>query len=118
MPVDIVVDTDYAVLSYSGVVTVAGVAAVRDRILEVIQQNNMSKLCVDLRSAEQILSGNDLRATMENNAEVVPPRPHTAVLGRADQQTELKFIEDFAVARGMPIRAFVDEEAALSWLRE
>lgn len=118
MPVAIELKSDYAVVKYSGKVTAAEVEATRPRILKVIAENDMSKLCVDWRDAERVISRDETRAYMEANAAVAPPRPHTAVLGRADQQTDLKFIEDFSVARGMPIRAFTDERAALSWLRE
>ena len=118
MPVAIEVKYDYVVLKYSGKVTATEVEAARPRILQVIAEHNMSKLCVDWRDAERVISSDEQRAYMEANAKIAPPRPHTAVLGRPDQQGDLKFIEDFSVARGMPIRAFTEEQAALSWLKE
>jgi hypothetical protein len=71
---------------------------------------------IDFRGVTGDADPNDLRLFMEDNSKVTPPRPHAAIIVREDQHSQFRFIEDFAVSRGMPIRVFVDEDAALSWL--
>jgi hypothetical protein len=89
-----------------------------EEVLHLARENDISRIVVDIRSMTGATDPSDLRSFMEANAEVTPPRPHAAVLVREDQHPQFRLIEDFAVSRGMPVRVFVDEAAAMNWLAD
>ena len=107
---------DFVLLSHQGEVTLQEAAAARIEMLRLVRLNNLSKVVIDVRNVTGEADPSDLRTLMEENAKVEPPRPHAAIVVRDDQYAQFKFIEDFAVSRGMPIRVFTNEREAFDWL--
>ena len=116
MSVELEIRNDHVVASYHGEVSLEDISAARTRILASIAEHGMTRLLVDIRGRTNAIPAADLRASMQSTSSVTPPRPITALLGRPDQRGELELIESLAIGRGLPIRGFTDEAAALEWL--
>ena len=118
MPFSTDLRKDYLLVRHEGEVTPSEAEMARKEALRLVRSNKLSKVVVDIRDVTGEADPDDLRLVMEGNAKITPPRPHAAIVVREDQYSQFRFIEDFAVSRGMPIRVFVDEDAALSWLAD
>ena len=105
-------------IRHEGIVTPEEAEASSAEALRLTRSNKISRVIVDLRGVTNEPDPRDLRLVMEGNAQITPPRPHAAIIVREDQWEQFRFIEDFAASRGMPIRVFVDEDEAVSWLAE
>jgi hypothetical protein len=113
-----VTNKDFVLLRHEGEITPAEVDEARIEAFRLVETSGLSRLVIDIRGVTGEADPVDLRAMMETNAEVKPPRPHAAIVVREDQYPRFRFIEDFAVSRGMPIRVFVDEAEAMRWLAD
>jgi hypothetical protein len=118
MPFSTETRKDFVLIRHEGEVTPDEINAARIEALRLVRTNGLSRLIIDIRDTTGDADPKDLRNMMEDNAKVTPPRPHAAVVVRADQYPTFRFIEDFAVSRGMPIRVFVDENEAMNWLTD
>ena len=116
MPFTADLKTGYVLVRHEGEVTPEEAEAASAEALRLTRLHKLSRVIVDMRDVTNEADPEDLRSVMETNAKVTPPRPHAAIIVREDQYTGFRFIENFAVSRGMPIRVFVDLDAALSWL--
>jgi hypothetical protein len=116
MPYTTAIKKGFLLVRHEGEVTASEARAARMEAIGLVRENRISRIVVDLREVTGEADSDELRLVMEGNAEVKPPRPHAAVIVREDQYPKLRFIEDFAVSRGMPIRVFVAENEAMSWL--
>ena len=118
MPFSAEAKRDYVLLRHEGEVTPDEINAARIEVLRLVRTSGLSRMIIDVRDATSEATIKELRAMMEDNAKVAPPRPHAAVVVRADQYPTFRFSEDFAVSRGMPIRVFVDEDQAMQWFKD
>ena len=118
MPYSVELKKKFVFVHYEGEVTPEESEASSGEVLRFARQSELPRVVIDIRDVIGEPSPQDLRSLMEANAEVTPPRPHTAFIVREDQYARFRFIEDFAVSRGMPIRVFVDEDEALNWLAD
>jgi hypothetical protein len=116
MPYSTEIRQGLLLLRHKGNVTQEEVETTRAEVLELVRLHKLSRVIIDLREVTSDVDSDALRSVMEANAKVVPPRPHAAVIVRDDQHPQLRFIEDFAVSRGMPVRVFVSEDDAMDWL--
>ena len=117
MPYQISQNSDpYIRVTWSGVITPADIQISTIEVFGRTVEDGLDKVLVDVRSITNTLSTSDLFFTTEAQAKLGPPRPHAALLGRADQKPELEFIESVGVNRGMPLKSFTSEPEALAWL--
>jgi hypothetical protein len=116
MPFSTELKDGYLLVRHEGEVTLEEAQHAGAEALRLVESNQLTRVLVDIRRVTGDADPGDLRAMMEGHAKVLPPRPHAAIVVRADQLPAFRFVEDFAISRGMPIRVFVDEREALDWL--
>lgn len=78
--------------------------------------NRVNKVLVDVAGVTGETSIGDLYTSTRHHAASTEEKPKTAIYGRQDQKTELEFIESVGMNRDMPIKSFLDRNAALAWL--
>ena len=87
-----------------------------EKALQVAIKNRIKNVLVDVTGLTGGVSITDLFASTSHLAESTAEKPKTAIYGRQDQQRELEFIETVGLNRSMPIKSFMDRNAALAWL--
>lgn len=109
---------EYILVDQYGEVNVDEVDEIRDSIFKLVADSGLSRVLVDVRSVTNDLSVTDsFNITLDHvNYPTAFPKPRAALITRPDQQESAKFIENVAVNRGLPIRAFTDLEQGLKWL--
>jgi hypothetical protein len=107
-----------ATIRWDGSISAAEIRASSVEIIEQAKRAGFTKVVVDVSGITNRLSLAELYFSTEEQAKLGPPRPRAAILGRQDQEQELRFIENMGATRGMPIRAFTSEVEALKWLGE
>jgi hypothetical protein len=107
-----------AAVKWSGAISAAEIQASSVAIIDQAKRDGFSKVVVDVSALTNRLSLAELYFSTEEQSKLGPPRPRAAILGRPDQEQELRFIENVGTTRGMPIRAFTSEAEALRWLGE
>jgi hypothetical protein len=112
----VVADRKYAVLKCSGALSLGEGAASGKEVIERAGQDMIERLLVDVSAVTSHWSTQEFFFMTREHASLGPPRPRVALLGRPDQEADLRFIENVGVNRGMPIKAFVDEADAARWL--
>lgn len=116
MPYTLRIENDYVLIEHRGVMTLDEIEASRPEVLRLALEHQVIRVLVDVTAVTNRLSHEGMRASMDGHAKVTPPRPHAALVGRPDQEEDLRLIESQAVSRGMPIRAFLSKADALQWL--
>jgi hypothetical protein len=89
------------------------------RDLAKLSQQGSQKFLIDLRSAEPTYS---LATPIQHIEEAprlgFPTNNRTAFLGVDRDRTFLEYVENVAVNRGLLVKVFFDEDAAVKWLQE
>ena len=87
-----------------------------EKAQQVAINNRIKNVLVDVTGITSKSSISDLFDSTTHHAESAMLKPKTALYGRQDQKQELEFIETVGINRGMPIKSFMDRNAALAWL--
>jgi hypothetical protein len=107
----------YVFVAHEGVLRPEEIQAATLEAMAAMDADKVDRVLVDLTGVTDTPSTMDLfsaHAALPEYTRV--PRPRGALLLRADQETDGRFIEDVMVNRGLPVRVFDDREAALQWL--
>jgi hypothetical protein len=116
MPYAVRIENDHILVEHSGVMIEDEVAAARLEALRLAAQQRVMRVLVNVTAVTNRLSHASMKAIMDGHATVMPPRPRAALVGRPDQEQDLRLIESQAVSRGMPIKVFLRNADALQWL--
>jgi hypothetical protein len=106
----------HAVLTHSGPISSEDIRAAGIDLIARATKEGFTRVLVDVSAIVNELPATELFLRTEEHSRLGPPRPRVALIGREDQERDLGFIENVAVNRGMPLRAFVDKSLALEWL--
>lgn len=109
-------DCDYVEIKWYGDATGAEMRQSGVDALKLAATQNVSKILIDVSQVRNRLSTIDLFMETVRHSRLGPPRPRAALVGKADQAQDLKFIETVGANRGMPIRAFTSTQDAVDWL--
>jgi hypothetical protein len=107
----------YVFVAHEGVLRPEEIQAATLEAMAAMDADKVDRVLVDLTGVTDTPSTMDLfsaHAALPEYTRV--PRPRGALLLRADQEADGRFIEDVMVNRGLPVRVFDDREAALQWL--
>jgi hypothetical protein len=118
MAYELTVVSDYAWLRYFGPTNMDEIETARPEVMRLLRTHNLIKLVVDIREVTSEFSSADARRIMAESAEVEPPRPNAAVVGRADQSAHLALIRSLSAQHGLPVRVFTELDEAVSWLSQ
>jgi len=118
MPYEVIPKDDYVLIRHFGNLTMTEIEAARPEVLEAVKIHSVYKVVVDVTGATNEFQPADSRRIALGNADVSPPRPAAAVVGRPDQLGHLGLMESLSVSRGLPIKTFTDMQSALDWLAE
>jgi hypothetical protein len=105
-----------AAVKWSGEISSPEIQTSSAEIIGRAMLEGFKKVIVDVSAVTNRLSLTELFFTTEAQSKLGPPRPRTAVVGRPDQEADLRFIENVGINRGMPIRVFTSEPEAWDWL--
>ena len=117
--IEIVTNPGYIRVEQSGEVSTDDVEVIRDKIFELVARERLSRVFVDVRRQTNEYSITELfNITVDHAVSRTPfPKPRVCLVVRQDQEDNARFIENVGVNRGLPIKFFTDEEAALKWLQ-
>ena len=118
MPYEVIPKDDYVLVRHFGNLTMDEIEAARPQVLDAVKVYSVWKVVVDVTEATNVFEPADTRQIALDNADVSPPRPTAAVVGRPDQLGHLSLMESLSVSRGLPIKTFTDMQSALDWLAE
>jgi hypothetical protein len=111
-------DGDILVVVFAGRVSESNAVAMVKSYFELVQASRPKKVLADTRALRGGLSSSSVYFLVRNLPKPVPKAVKTAYLARGDQAGEAQFLETTAHNAGVELKAFVDREAALAWLRE
>jgi hypothetical protein len=109
-------DDHYEVVKWTGNATREELLASGVEAVELAGRLGIQRILIDVVDVANRLNVTELFLATDAHSKLGPPRPRAALLGRSDQERELRFIETVGFNRGMPIKAFTDEKQAMSWL--
>ena len=116
--VEIVGNREYILIDHHGVATLSEVDELRRIVYELAEKEAISRVVVDVRGITNSFSTVEFFNLTEKHAAYPTPmpKPRCALISRPDQLSDTKFIEDVAMNRSLPVRAFTDVEEAMKWL--
>ena len=112
------VEADVLVVTFGGRVGDANVIDVVRRYFDLVLAERPKKVLADVRALEGKASSGRIYFLVRNLPQPVPKAVKTAFLDRAERAEEARFLESTAHNAGVELKAFVDRDAALAWLRE
>ncbi len=119
MPINVKIITtnDFIRTTATGVLDIASSKQAILDIAAQITQPGEYELLLDTRTAESVLSTNDLYQLGEAlSSHPALRRSRIAILGPALRAEDMGFLETVAVNRGVAIKVFTVFEQAISWL--
>lgn len=117
--IEIVTNPGYINVDQYGEVTMDDVEVIRREIFELVAREKLSRVLVDVREQSNDFSITELfNMTVDHAVAQTPfPKPRVCLVVRRDQEDNARFIENVGLNRGLPIKCFIDKEAALAWLQ-
>lgn len=106
----------YILVRHYGATDLNEYIEVGEKAQQVAIDNRVGKILVDVTGITGEASISDLFSSTKHHAETTSVKPKLALYGRQDQKSELEFVETVGTNRGMPIKSFMDRNAALAWL--
>lgn len=83
----------------------------------LVREHALEALLLDMRATTTSVEAGGFFFIVEEAARLRGPRPRAALLARDDQRRDAEYMENSAVNRGLPFRAFFDAGRAMEWLR-
>lgn len=105
----------YMVVRHEGRVTATEVDSVRHSVIEMAGVSGIRNLLIDLRNAATIPGVGEFYFAVDKASQGKRLGLSTAILARPDQSQIAEFIATTAVNRGIRLKAFQTEAAALDW---
>jgi hypothetical protein len=111
------VEAEVLVVTFGGRVGEDNVTAMVKRYFDLVRAERPKKVLADVRTLDGQLSSGRVYFLVRNLPQPVPRAVKTAFLDRAERADEAHFLESTAHNAGVELKAFVDRDAALAWLR-
>ncbi len=118
MPYDLSVPdgANYVQIKWHGHATSTEMERSGVEALTFAAEKKIWKVLIDVTELESCQDTIDLFSQTVAHSRLDPPGPRAALLGRADQEADLRFIENVGSNRGMLLKVFRDLQAAVEWL--
>ena len=114
--IELVEEKEYLRATLEGAVSRAEHEEFRAAALTALKGAGWWSILIDVTGATPEMSwADDFEYTSGHQAQL-PPRLRTAILHAPEAAEKFRFVENVALNRGVNMRAFVDEAAALAWL--
>jgi hypothetical protein len=110
-------DGDVLVVAFGGRVSEANVVAMVRRYFDLVAAHRPKSVLADVRALDGELSASRVYFLVRNLPQPMPKAVKTAFLERAERAAEAHYLESTAHNAGVELRAFVDRDAAMTWLR-
>ena len=110
-------DGDVLVVAFTGRVTESNAVVMVRRYFDLVEAQRPKSVLADVRALEGELSAGRVYFLVRNLPQPVPKAVKTAYLERAERADEARYLEATAHNAGVELKAFVDRDAALAWLR-
>ncbi len=88
----------------------------RTAAVETLKEAGWWHILIDVTASEPGMSWADDFEYTAGHQGKLPPRLRTAILHPPEDTERFRFVETVALNRGMKMKGFVDEAAALAWL--
>ena len=110
-------DGDVLVVAFGGRLSASNATEMVDRYFDLVRAQRPKKVLADVRGLEGKVSAGRVYFLVRDLPQPVPQGIKTAFLDRAERAEQAHFLESTAHNAGVELKAFVDPDAAMAWLR-
>jgi len=110
-------DGDVLVVTFGGRLSENNVVAMVKHYFDLVRAERPKKVLTDVRALEGQVSSSRVYFLVRDLPQPVPKAVQTAFLDRPERADEAQYLESTAHNAGVELKAFVDRNAALAWLR-
>jgi hypothetical protein len=105
------------VVAFGGRLSDSNATEMVERYFDLVRARRPNKVLADVRGLEGKVSASQVYFLVRDLPQPVPQGVKTAFLDHAERAEQAHFLESTAHNAGVELKAFVDPDAAMAWLR-